>query len=243
MTSYEDQGAGYDPGAAGHELQGRRSSPEPLGVMITQIDGWWWPAVDLHARGVITRDCAEAVGRMLALIPGRDLIVQAGANVGVYPIALADHFQAVVTFEPDPTNWECLERNLAARDSLCRVNPFRAALGEAAGWCIPTPVEVANCGAHRVEFAADGPVGVVTIDSLNLPVCDAIWLDIEGPEFLALKGAEATIAKFSPLIGFEGKGLGATYGIAPGQANGWLEAQGYTFAERIGNDSIFRKNP
>lgn len=27
MTSYEDQGSGYDPGAAGHELQGRAREP------------------------------------------------------------------------------------------------------------------------------------------------------------------------------------------------------------------------
>lgn len=39
MTSYEDQGTGYDPGAAGHELQGRASAPAGPVVHINQIGG------------------------------------------------------------------------------------------------------------------------------------------------------------------------------------------------------------
>jgi FkbM family methyltransferase len=209
--------------------------------MITHIDGWWWPAIDQHARGVILRDCAAAVSRIAQLAPKHDVIVQAGANVGVYPVALADRFQKVITFEPDPTNWDCLDRNLKARDSLGRIMPFRAALGAAEGWCMPAVVEVANCGAHRVDYRPEGLVSVVTIDSLPLEACDVIWLDIEGPELFALQGAESTIRRFSPLIAFEDKGLGEAFQIPHGAADRFVRDLGYSFVERQGNDSIYRR--
>lgn len=214
--------------------------------MITQIDGWWWPAIDKHARGVILRDCTEAVAKIAQLSFRHDVIVQAGANVGVYPVLLTDHFQKVITFEPDPTNWDCLTRNLAARDSLNRVSAFPDALGAKAGWCRPVAVEVANCGAHRVDYLDEAvPVAgssmVITIDSLDLPACDVIWLDIEGPELFALQGAESTIRRFSPLIAFEDKGLNEAYQIPHGATDSLVRDLGYSFVERLGNDSIYRR--
>ena len=72
--------------------------------MIACIDGWWWPESDVRARPVITGDCDAAIAELLPHIGGRSCIVQAGGNVGVYPIALAKHFDRVVTVEPDPEN-------------------------------------------------------------------------------------------------------------------------------------------
>lgn len=208
--------------------------------MITQIDGWWWPAIDKHARGVILRDAMPAVSRIAQLALKHDVIVQAGANVGVYPVLLTDHFQRVVTFEPDPTNWDCLTRNLGARDSLCRVEPHQAALGRVPDACGMHAVEIANCGAHRVAYGK-GEIPVVTIDSLELPACDVIWLDIEGPELFALEGAHSTIQRYHPLIAFEDKGLGEAYQIPHGAADRFVRDLGYSFIERLGNDSIYRR--
>lgn len=208
--------------------------------LLAQFDGWFWPAGDTEARGVITRDCAPSIAQLLSHFSGRDLIVQAGANVGVYPIALADLFQSVITCEPDPTNWACLQKNLAARDSLNRVTAFNAAFGAAPGTCDPVEVQPRNCGAHRVSFGS-GDVPVFTIDSLNLPACDAIWLDIEGAELLALQGAEKTIKRFSPVIAVEDKGLHKAFGIPDGALQEWLENRGYEYADKIGRDKVFRR--
>src|SRR5262245_29705696 len=94
---------------------------------ITQLHGWFWPSDDKTARPVITRDCDGSIRELLRHVPGRDCIVQAGANVGIYPVALSDHFRRVITCEPDPTNFACLVKNLAARDSLKRVTAYDAA--------------------------------------------------------------------------------------------------------------------
>lgn len=204
------------------------------------IGGWWWPLDDEKARPVILRDCAPSIAELLLFVTGRDQIVQAGANVGVYAVALTDHFNCVRTFEPDPTNYECLVKNLAARDSLHRVVASHAALGAEVGQCSPLVVHERNCGAHRVSYGG-GPVHVTTIDGLGLMACDCIWLDIEGAELPALRGAARTIERFSPVIAVEDKGLHRAFDIADGALQAWLAERGYEQVGQIGRDKIFRR--
>lgn len=205
--------------------------------ILAEYRGYWWPATDTDAHGVITADCEPSIKALLTHVHGRDLILQAGGNVGVYPVALADHFQKVVTFEPDPVNWECLTRNLAARDSLKRVDPIRGALGQVAGRCAMVPVKASNCGAHRI-----GPgdaIDVWTVDELMLPALDCIWVDCEGSELFALMGAAQTIERFSPVICAEDKGLHRAFGVADGALQAWLAERGYEQADKIGQDKVF----
>ena len=209
-------------------------------MMVVQHDGWWWPSDDRDARRVIVRDANDAVAGLLKHVEGRTCIIQAGGNVGVYPVALADHFRRVITFEPDPINAQCLWRNIEARDSLKRIDARQAALGEEIGSCAMVEVEVGNCGAHRID-PERGNIVVLPIDALDLIACDAIWLDIEGFEHAALKGARATIERFSPVIAFEDKGLDRAYGVPPGETAAWLKGLGYSQIDKLGNDKVFRR--
>lgn len=210
--------------------------------MIEQVGGLWWPASDRVARAAILRDVEPAMRRMLPHIAGRDCIVQAGGNVGVYPLALADHFRRVVTAEPDPVNAGCLAHNLAARDTFKRVEAHAVAFGAEAGDCQMVEVEPGNCGAHRVEPTAGLGIPVRRIDDMGLAACDAIWLDVEGFELAALKGARETIDRWSPAIAIEDKGLGAAYGETHGDAPTWLRSLGYSQVDEIGRDKVFRKD-
>lgn len=207
---------------------------------IVQHGSWWWPADDVDARPVIEGDCAPAIRTLLPHIIGRETIVQAGANVGLYPVALVKHFKHVYTAEPDPTNFQCLKRNLEGREGAERIAALHAAFGEKLGECAPLVVQERNCGAHRVNFGT-GTIPVWTIDDLELDACDAIWLDIEGAELPALKGAVQTIDKFHPTIACEDKGLGEAYGVGKGAIQKWLGLRGYEQVARIGNDSVFRR--
>lgn len=219
--------------------------PTPL---IIEIDGWNWPLTDVHGREAITRDCDAAIEAFLPHVRLRNCIVQAGANVGIYPVALATHFRSVMTCEPDPTNFACLELNLAAHDPHGVVGAFGpAAFGAKVGKCMPIEVHPQNCGAHRVSFTDKGAITVLTIDgavaAAGAGAVDAIWLDCEGSELFALQGAEQTVERFSPTIACEDKGLDREFfGVPAGALQAWLTERGYVQVAKIGHDKVFTRS-
>jgi FkbM family methyltransferase len=191
---------------------------------MKQIDGLWWPDFDVKCRAVVIAECAAAMPLVLPLVAEKRVCVQAGGNVGVYPLALSKVFDQVITFEPDEDNFECLHKNVTYDEALV----YFGALGAEPGWCAVQRIDTDNCGSHKTLPGTAIPVQ--TIDSLNLDQCDLIWLDIEGAEADAIKGALATIEKFSPIIVLEEKGLGPK-----------ADLPGYSSVMRIGNDTVYRR--
>lgn len=202
---------------------------------IQVIDGLWWPAMDTQCRAATLSEVHNAVPWLVSHCERRGTIVQAGANVGVFPKALAKYFDRVVCAEPDFDNGRCCWLNTGGVER--QVDLRKAAFGEKAGTCHIIEHEPGNCGAHRVE--PDGPVTVITIDSLRLKACDAIWLDVEGSELPALKGAVETIKKFRPVIATEEKGLGSHYGYGDGSIGMWLARFGYKYVSSEGRDRLY----
>lgn len=66
-------------------------------------------------------------------------------------------------------------------------------------------------------------------------------LDVEGFEFQALKGAKDTIARCSPLIVLELKGLGQRYGYADAEVEAWLTELGYERTGVAHRDVIYQR--
>lgn len=189
---------------------------------MKQIDGLWWPDFDVRCRNAVVGECAAAMPVVLPMVKEKRVCVQAGGNVGVYPLALAKVFDRVITFEPDEDNFDCLEANVV----IPSVAMYYAALGARVGGANVLRIDKDNCGSHKTLPGETVPV--MTIDGLNLDHCDLIWLDIEGAEADAIAGAMATIEKFSPIIVLEEKGLGPK-----------ADLPGYTRKMRIGNDSVY----
>ena len=189
---------------------------------MKQIDGLWWPDFDVRCRNAVVTECAAAMPVVLPLVKEKRVCVQAGGNVGVYPLALAKVFDRVITFEPDRENLECLFENIWDAP----VQAQWGALGAELGTCGIRRIDTDNCGSHKTVPGTAIPVQ--TIDGLGLDQCDLIWLDIEGAEADAIDGARATIEKFSPIIVLEEKGLGAK-----------ADLPGYSRLMRIGNDTVY----
>jgi FkbM family methyltransferase len=165
----------------------------------------------------------------------RGTIVQAGGNCGVWPKHASSSYHFVYTFEPDALNFEALCANLSGRKN---VFAFRAALG---AQNMPATLDGAdnNCGAYTMRQSMLGEVPVIRIDDLGLARCDLIYLDVEGMEYAALMGAQRTIARFSPVVAFEDKGLGKNYGVAAGDIQRWLELDyDYEVRERVRADTV-----
>lgn len=194
--------------------------------------GFKWPETDTLSRRYVPAE-ARDIAKFMDFIPKRDVVVQAGGGVGVYPAYLAHYFKEVHTFEPDPVNYSFLVENLNGNP---KITHQKAALGARAGSVGTRMHQAGNIGAVRV--VEGGPVPMVTIDSLDLPECDLIWLDIEGYEVNALKGAERTIDRFHPVVIIETMGNERLHGLTPNAATDWLKASGYVPEAKFGNDLL-----
>lgn len=202
---------------------------------LRQVGGVWWPASDRIGMVAVIAE-PEKVKHILPHCAGRDVAVQAGANVGLVPIELAKHFARVLAFEPDLTNMAAARHNINGAP----IELTWAALRDQPG-TVRMCGSPENCGGYQT--APGGDVPAVTIDGLNLPRCDLIMLDVEGDEALALQGARATIETHRPVVVIEDKGLGARHGWLEGSAPSWLaETFGYRLAAVLGVDAVMVPN-
>ena len=202
---------------------------------MKQIQGFYWPDSDNDCHPVILQQSAD-IKVVLDHVQAFDVCVQAGGNVGVWAKILAEKFHAVYTFEPDPENFSCLVRNVPEHN----VVKFNAALGEGPAFIqvgAPDEAHRNNCGAYQVM--GQGIYPVMTIDSLDLPACDLLYLDIEGYELFALQGAYKTIEKYHPVVSIEQKKLPLMYGCKIEEAANWLIKEfGYEVVERPHRDVV-----
>lgn len=209
---------------------------------MKEYKGYYWPDKDTCTADAVFYEWNAKIEKVLELVRGRDLVIQAGANVGVFPIRLSRLFKRVHTFEPIPMIWDCLQKNLELR-GLENVSAHNCGLGERYGLVGINHSEVANCGATALGGVGDIPVQA--LDSLVVPCCDLLWFDIEGYEHKALLGSQETIAKYKPLIIIENKGLMPGFG---GNLDGseefvaYMESLGYRRECRIMRDDFYVPN-
>lgn len=202
---------------------------------MKRIGSYLWPDADKVTPEIVLRESSR-IPAYLKHCKRRGVCVQAGGNCGVYAQILAHHFKQVFTFEPDLENWICMSINITAKNVVKK----RAALGDVCckveTW--RTSKESANYGATMVR-PSDNGAEVLRVDDMGFTDLDFIFLDIEGFELPALKGAEQSIRQFLPTIAVEVKGLGQHYGYTDANLVMWLEALGYHEADKIGRDIIF----
>jgi FkbM family methyltransferase len=152
----------------------------------------------------------------------------------MFPMYLSTQFEAVYTAEPELDNFWCLVTNCATARNIYA---FRCAFGEDAG-STALNVTPTNAGGHFI--GGHGHLPMIRIDDLGLAACDLLALDIEGAEFMALKGATGTIEKYRPLIVTEDKGHDVErFGASKGECHAWLNARNYKLHGFIGRDSVW----
>ena len=202
---------------------------------MRQHDGWAVPEKDEHCIQAVLREVCD-LGASLDLCKQFRTVIQAGGNVGVYPMALAQRFQRVYTVEPDAANYEALAINTASQP---RVVIRRAAFGQDHGKAAIDQIYPDNIGAHQIKDGNE--FDVLPSDSLSVTDCDLLQLDVEGSEHQAILGAIATIEASWPVITLELKGHGERYGYTDDDTINLLADMGYKIADRVNRDVIFTK--
>ena len=140
--------------------------------------------------------------------PG-SLVVEVGANIGAHTVLLArlaGPDGEVHAFEPQRIVFQALCANLAL-NQCTNVFARQSAVGEHAGTISVPPLDPAvrtNFGGVSLQGVTFGEsVPLVTLDSLDLPACQFLKVDVEGMEVEVLKGGEQLIATHRPIMYLE----------------------------------------
>lgn len=136
-------------------------------------------------------------------------VIEAGANIGAHTVQLSrlvGDAGCVVAFEPQRVVFQTLCANLAINQCV-NVIARQQGVGATTGQLLapaPDPRHRNNFGGLSLMTSGPGEcVEVVTIDSLNLPRCDLIKVDVEGMEREVIAGAMQTIRRFRPALYLE----------------------------------------
>jgi FkbM family methyltransferase len=203
--------------------------------MIIQKDGWWVPANDTCGFRYISMQIEDA-DKVMAHCQKRRTVIQAGGNIGMWPMRLASQFTKVVTAEPDETNFTCLLKNI---EGIPNIEAHNIAFGKSFTTGNINVNQIGNMGALSV--VPGDKFHVVPIDSLNIDDCDLLQLDVEGYELFALSGATKTIEASWPVICIELNGLSKNYGHKDSDVLNWLRILGYEKKQIIHRDVVFTK--
>jgi FkbM family methyltransferase len=179
-------------------------------VVLHSIDDFTL-ALDRHDNSVsalIAHDSYEK--HMLAFFrkhvkPGM-VALDVGANVGLYTMQfsrLVGDSGKVISFEPNSENCRLLLLS-AEHNDFKNIELLPIALSDRRGAHLFTTAIGTNGTftdqRHDVMSRGCSVVPTLQLDSLDIGHVDVMKLDIEGAEYLALKGSERTIHKYRPII-------------------------------------------
>ncbi|GAB1594492.1 FkbM family methyltransferase [Lysobacter claricitrinus] len=129
-------------------------------------------------------------------------LVDVGANVGsiVIPAVVRGAFQTATAIEPHPQNLRLLRANLALNAVDDRVRALGVAVGDVAASTLTLEESAFNSGRHSVATRGIA-VEAVRLDDLDLPTHRSLlWMDIEGYEGHALRGAPRLLQAGTPVV-------------------------------------------
>ena len=145
-----------------------------------------------------------------------DLLVDVGANIGAIciPAMLQGFVKRAVAIEPQPTNCQLLRANIAINGLFDQIEVVERAASFSDGDLLTLELSSDNWGDHRISRSrSPGLYGEaerahISVPSIKLDSLSGIqpgarfllWMDIQGYEGHALRGAERLLAEAPPLV-------------------------------------------
>ena len=143
-----------------------------------------------------------------------DVIVDVGANTGVYALSIAAEYpgSTVIAIEPDPRTVGKLRANIAASDLGDRIHVFPIGLGDETATVTfyrSSYHELSSFNQYNAErwgarIVDTKPIRIATLDSLvaggEIPPPDHLKIDTEGFGYETLQGSLETLATHRPLV-------------------------------------------
>ena len=182
----------------------------------------------------------ETIGRLL---PPETTVIDVGAHIGNHTLYFAKVLGLrVLAFEPNPTAFAVLEKNVEQNGLSESVHLHNTALGSKQESAYLTSLNEQDIGTMHVsptvpENANAIQIEIRTLDSYqeqlqDLQPLSLIKLDVEESELAVLEGASASLSRFRPLLTTEVQNE-AAYDVL----RGFLEGSAYAAS------SIFNPTP
>jgi FkbM family methyltransferase len=160
---------------------------------IIMVSGRWEP----YVKNILERKVKES-----------DVIVDVGANIGIYAVPLAKRVKKVIAFEPHPKTSEILEKNVKL-NNINNLILIRKAVGNSSGNVryslskVPQESGIFRSNNNKIETIIE--MECVDLDHALLTESKVDWLliDVERFEFDVLKGALNILYKCQPRIIYE----------------------------------------
>jgi FkbM family methyltransferase len=163
---------------------------------------------------IVDIDAVVAVIARERPAPGRRVLLDVGANIGTVcvPLQARGTFARTLAFEPDPANFELLERNLRQNGLGSSVLALQFALSSAEGEATLRRSNF-NYGDHRLSargLTVDHTTEIVVRtrrldDVLRERAIEAqdvglLWIDTQGHELDVLRGASSVLEANVPIV-------------------------------------------
>jgi len=207
-------------------------------MSIEKINGFWVPSNDVHIedwkkdKNFTQNKCLK---KLITHCKSKDIkfnhVLDIGAWVGTWTMAMNSFCGKVIAFEPDPVHYECLVKNCSED-----VETHQLAVGNEEKMISLSDDDFTQ--AKRVM--GDGNIPMVTIDSLNLDDVDLIKIDVEGYEMEVLKDADQTLKNVEYLM-IELNNNSKKYGSSNLEIEKYLKKMEFEIIIKVWPDVVWRK--
>lgn len=164
--------------------------------------------------------------------------IDGGANLGDWTEVLARRFGRVLAFEPAQENYDGLVERFGSVKNV-EIH-HKAIYRKAETMRTELPARRTACTSYQTFVDEHGDTEAVSIDSMDLPSCGLIKLDLEGNEHNALIGARKTIKRFKPLLIVELTLRCKGFSSSPRAIRRWLQDKGYREIAFRDVDAVFK---
>jgi len=146
-----------------------------------------------------------------ALIKSDDIVADVGANIGLTAILFSNLAKKVYSFEPSPSTYQLLKKNLAS-SQIYNVEPINIGLGVKKEKLTITFAENNRSGgfvSDKIQPKKGHITEVIQIDSLdNFSASNGIFpnfikIDVEGFEGNVIQGASEVLKESKPIVALE----------------------------------------
>ncbi len=160
-------------------------------MSIEKVNGFWVPSNDVHIQDWKSGKPFTQNKCLLGFIDYCEQenkkfnhILDIGAWVGTWSMAMNKFCGRVVAFEPDALHYECLVKNVSED-----VETHQLAVGSEQKMISLSQGDF----TQERRVVSDGTIPMVTVDSMKIDDIDMIKIDVEGYEMEVLKGARESL--------------------------------------------------